>query len=270
VVFPGSWLNDLLLCMVSWTTSGTPTVTVTDAVGNSWSQIGSTFNAATGESQAIFAAINKVSNTAAFAVTVHFSTNVAGVCMNIADYAGNWISVTQLQAVVTDGSNQGSSTSSTSLGSGNVTTTNQSGGNDLIVVWAKSGSTPSGVSAGWTQESYDTTNHFGFYDNIGTGTSGGAFSTTGTFGLTATTTAPWTASIVAFQSMPFLLSGRDFYYGTAPPSWTAYTYPHPLTQSGVNPVLTGSMGITSLLNVSLSGGGGGFGGPTKLISTLVT
>jgi hypothetical protein len=257
--------------MVSWTTSGTPTVTVTDAsgAGNTWSQIGSTFNASTGESQAVFAAINK-STTAAFAVTVHFSTSVSGVGMNIADYFGNWVSVTQLQAIVTDGSNQNASSSSGSLSSGNITTTNQSGGNDLIIVWAKSGGVPFSVSSGWTQQAYDGTNHFGFYDNVGSAGSTGFSATPGTFGLTAITTAPWTVSLIAFQSMPFLLNGRDVIFGgSAPSGYTIFTYPHPLTGANPNPSLTGSVGVTGVLNV-VTPGFGGFGGPTKLIVEITT
>lgn len=336
VQYPGSWLNDLLLCMVSWTTSGTPTVTVTDTAntggsgagnvqtiiptgslapitgnlngtttvagidtskiaigmavsgtniaggatvsdilsdtsfllsspatgsgvgvvltfsGNIWTQIGSTFNATTGVSQAIFATINK-SQTAAFPVTVNFSTPVSNLAMNIADYAGNWAAVNQLRSVVTDGSSQNASSSSTTMSPGSITTTNNSGGNDLIIVWAKTGATPTGVTGGFTQQSFDGTNHFGFFDNIGTGASAGPLSTTGTFALSATTTAPWTASTVAFQSQPFLLNGRDYLFSATPSGWTRFTYPHPLTNSGSGTIaVSGNITVTGSVNPTLN------------------
>lgn len=222
--FFGSWLNDLLICMLTWTTSGTPTVTVSDGT-NTWSKIGSTYNAATGESQAIFAAINKLT-TCTYTVTASFTSGVSGLYMNIADYAGNWICVNASGTITTDGSVTNSSSSTGSLSTGNITTTL---GNDLIIAWSKSAASLSSVSFGWNSRSYDATNHFGFLDNLPTLT--GSYTSPGTFGLTATTTSPWTVSAIAFKSMPFLLNGRDFSVGTAMPSWTPYTYPHPLSSN---------------------------------------
>jgi hypothetical protein len=231
----GTTVSDILSdtsLLLSIAATGSGTAVGLTFTGNVWKQINSTFNASTGVNQAILAAINKATGPASFAVTVNFSSNVTNLAMNIADYAGNWTAVNQLRTVTTDGSNQNASSSSGTMAPGSITTTNNSGGNDLIVVWSKTGSTPTGVTGGFTQQAYDSTNHFGFYDNVGSGPSDGPLSTTGTFGLSATTTAPWTASAVAFQSQPFLLNGRDYTFSAPGNGWTRYTYPHPYTTGG--------------------------------------
>jgi hypothetical protein len=168
--------GNLILTLVEWKTTGSPTVTASGGATNIWTQIGPTFDGSGGESQAVFACIAKPTGMTMF---INFSAPVTDIAMDIAEYRNT-------SNVIDDISNGSSLTGS--IDTGIISTTFA---NDLLIAFQKANSAVTVTSPGWTTRGTGGANFFGFAERIPR--------VLGTYNYTGTATTPWTASIYGIK-----------------------------------------------------------------------